>query len=163
MEAVNKSYFRGKMSMKTFKVSVERVIDASPQQVYNVIADMEEHRRILPKQFESLEVLQGGKGAGTVSRTVMNVMGNRTTLELTIEEPDPGRIIREVDKQAGIATTWTLTPIDDERRCQIRLVTEFPVKPGFAGFMERLLVPPITGSIYRQELENINQYVSTRR
>jgi hypothetical protein len=60
------------MAMKTFNVYVERVIDASPGQVYNVIADMEEHRRI-----------------------------------------------------------------------------------------ERMLVPPITRSIYRQELENINRHLTS--
>ena len=47
--------------MDHYEVSVERRIYASPERIYNLIIDMEEHRRILPKQFETLEVLEGGK------------------------------------------------------------------------------------------------------
>lgn len=144
--------------MKTYEVTVERLISASPERTYNVIVDMDEHRRILPRQFESLEVLQGGKGAGTVIRLTMNVMGNRSTLTLALSEPEPGRVVEERDEQAGVTTTWELTPVDGGR-CRIRLTSQFPVKPGLAGAMERLLVPPVIRSMYRQELDNIDRYV----
>lgn len=147
--------------MKTYAVTAERIIGATQEQVYNVVTDMEEHRKILPKQFESLEVVKGGKGAGTVFRLNMNVMGNRSSLEMTIAEPEPGRIIVERDEQAGITTTWKLTPLEDGRRCLLQLTSEFPSKPGFAGWMERLVTPPVIRSIYRQELHNIHEYLTT--
>jgi len=121
---------------------------------------MEEHRHILPKQFESLEVLKGGRGAGTIFRLNMNVMGNRSSLELTITEPEPQRIIQEEDRAAGVTTTWKLTPVDGGKRCLIQLTSMFRSKPGLAGAVERLIVPPVIRSIYRQELNNINDYLT---
>jgi hypothetical protein len=50
--------------------------------------------------FASLEVLLGGSGAGTVFRLGMNVMGARSSIEMTVTEPDPGRVIRERDEAA---------------------------------------------------------------
>lgn len=147
--------------MNTYAVTAERIIDAPPERVYNVVIDMEEHRKILPKQFESLEVVIGGKGAGTVFRMSLNVMGNRSTLEMSIAEPEPGRVIEERDDRAGITTTWTLTPLEDGRRCLLQLMSEFPRKPGFAGLMERLFTPPVIRSIYKQELHNIQEYLTT--
>lgn len=41
------------------------------------------------------------------------------------------------------------------------LTTEFRSKPGFAGALERLLMPPVTRSIYRRELDNVNVYLTT--
>jgi len=147
--------------MKSYAVTVERVIDATPEQLYNVVTDMEEHRKILPGEFEALEVLQGGKGAGTVFRLSMNVMGNRSSLEMTIAEPEPGRVVEERDGKSGITTTWKLSPLEDGRRCHLRLTSVFPGKPGFAGLMERLTVPPVIRSIYKKELQNIQDYLTT--
>ncbi|KIL39701.1 hypothetical protein SD70_18245 [Gordoniibacillus kamchatkensis] len=146
--------------MKTYQVAVSRMIDAPLQEVYKVVIDMEEHRRILPKQFESLEVLQGGNGAGTVFRLGMNVMGARQTLVMTVTEPEPGRIVRECDEAAGVTTVWTLTPSANGRQCLLKLTTDFPCKPGFAGLAERLVSPPIVRSMYRRELDNMNAYLT---
>lgn len=148
--------------MKHYEVSVERKIHASADRVYHVIIDMEEHRRILPKQFESLEVLEGGRGAGTVFRLTMNVMGSRSSLVMTIEEPEPGRIVREQDEAAGVTTTWELTPESGES-CRLRLTSQFPYKPGFSGWVERLVTPPMIRSIYQRELENMDEYLKTNK
>jgi len=147
--------------MKTYQVAVDRIIDTPHQAVYKIVTDMEEHRRILPKQFESLEVLQGGSGAGTVFRLSMNVMGARSSIEMTVSEPVQGRVIRERDEAAGVTTTWTLTPSEDDGRCLIELTTEFRSKPGLAGVLERLLSPPVIRSMYRRELDNINENLTT--
>jgi len=145
--------------MKTYEVTVERMIDAAHPQVYNAVIDMEEHRRILPKQFESLEVLKGGKGQGTVFRLNMNVMGNRSLLEFSLTEPEPGRIVQEQDDKAGVVTIWKLSPNEKGDKCLIQLTTKFRSKPGIVGILERLFIPPVIRSIYRQELDNINEYL----
>lgn len=146
--------------MKTYEVTVKCTIDATHTKVYNIVIDMEEHRRILPKQFESLDVLKGGKGTGTVFRLNMNVMGNRSSLEMVLTEPEPGRVVLERDEKAGITTTWKLTPIEGSDRCLIELTSEFQSKPGIAGMLERLIFKPVIRSIYRQELDNINEYAT---
>lgn len=145
--------------MTHYAVSVERRIDASPERVYNLIIDMNEHRRILPRQFESLDVLEGGKGDGTVFRLTMKVMGNRTTLEMKLSELQPGRVVQERDIQAGITTIWELTPEAGDR-CTLRVTSKFPDRPGFAGWVERLATSSMIRKIYRKELENINQFLT---
>lgn len=146
--------------MTHYTVSVERRIDASPERVYNLVIDMDEHRNILPRQFESLEVLEGGKGDGTVFRLTMNVMGNRTTLEMTLSEPEPGRVVQEQDIRAGITTIWELIP-DADDRCTLRITSKFPDRPGLSGWVARLATSSMIRKIYRQELENINGYLTT--
>ncbi|CAG7643499.1 SRPBCC family protein [Paenibacillus allorhizosphaerae] len=147
--------------MKTYQVAVARMIDAPHEAVYRVVTDMKVHLGILPKQFETLEVLQGGSGSGTVFHLNMNVMGVRSSLQMTVTEPVPGRVIREQDDTAGVTTTWTLKPSNDGRHCHVDLATEFPSKPGLAGVVERLLFPPVIRSIYHRELDNINVYLTT--
>jgi uncharacterized protein YndB with AHSA1/START domain len=148
------------LSLTHYAVSVARRIDAPPERVYNLIIDMDEHRRILPRQFESLDVLEGGKGDGTVFRLTMNVTGNRTTLEMKLSELEPGRVVQERDIQAGITTIWELTP-EDGGRSTLRITSEFPDKPGLSGWVERLVTSSMIRKIYRQELENINRYLTT--
>lgn len=146
--------------MKHYEVFVERRFRAAPERVYELIIDMEEHRRILPKQFESLDVLEGGKGEGTVFRLTMKVMGNRTSLVMTLSEPVPGRVVREQDKNAGVTTVWELTPEPGEG-CLLRLSSQFPKKPGFSGWVERLAASSMIRSIYKRELENMDEYLTT--
>ena len=146
--------------MNVYEVSVERRFQATPERVYNLIIDMEEHRRILPKQFESLDVLEGGRGAGTVFRLTMNVMGSRTSLVMTLSEPEPGRIVLEQDPAAGITTIWKLTSLPGDG-CMLRLTSQFPRKPGFAGWVERFATASMIRSIYKRELENMNDYLTT--
>lgn len=146
--------------MKHYEVTVERSIQASRERVYNLIIDMEEHRRILPKQFEALEVLEGGKGAGTVFRLTMKVLGTRSALVMTVSEPEAGRIVHEQDPSAGVTTIWELIPESGDR-CMLRLTSRFPSKPGFSGWAERLVTSSLIRKIYRRELENMNEYLTT--
>jgi ribosome-associated toxin RatA of RatAB toxin-antitoxin module len=146
--------------MNHYEVSVERRFQASPERVYNLIIDMEEHRRILPKQFESLDVLEGGKGAGTVFRLTMNVMGSRSSLVMTLSELEPGRIVQEQDPTAGVTTIWKLNPEPGDG-CTLQLTSQFPKKPGLSGWLERLATPSIIRSIYKRELENMHEYLTT--
>lgn len=146
--------------MSHYEVTVERRFDASPERIYNLIIDMEEHRRILPKQFESLEVLEGGKGAGTVFRLNMNVMGSRSSLVMTLTEPAPGRMVREQDAEAGVTTDWELIPEGGDG-CLLRLTSQFPRKPGLSGWLEQLAAKSMIRSIYRRELDHMNEYLTT--
>ena len=146
--------------MNVYEVSLEHRFPTSPERVYNLIVDMEEHRRILPRQFESLDVLEGGKGAGTVFRLTINVMGSRTSLVMTLSEPEPGRIVQEQDEKAGVTTIWKLIPEPGDR-CLLRLTSQFPNKPGFSGWMERIATSSMIRSIYKRELKNMEEYLTT--
>ncbi|WP_257350664.1 SRPBCC family protein [Pseudalkalibacillus decolorationis] len=147
--------------MKTYCVAASKMIEASPERVYQVISDMDEHRNFLPKEFESVVIEKGGIGEGTVFRLNLNVMGKRSTNVMTISEPEPGRVIIEKDAVAGITTIWTISPGQDDKHCDLQLVSEIRKKPGFAGLVERILTPYIFRSIYKRELDQLNAYVKT--
>lgn len=147
--------------MSTFQVVVSKVIDAPPKAVYGVISDMDQHRKILPKEFTALTVERGGRGEGTVVRAEMKVLGVKASHRLVISEPVPGRVMKEVDAATGVDTTWTITPLDGGRRCELTLDTRMRVNPGLQGWVEKLITPGIMKGMYRRELDLLAEQVRT--
>lgn len=145
--------------MGSIQFSESRMIDAPPARVYGVLTDYREgHPAILPRaNFTELVVEQGGRGAGTVIRVTMKVMGSQRTFRQTVSEPEPGRVLREGNEDA--MTTFTVNPVGNGRQSQVTIVTEMQVSSGIRGWLEGLMTPPALRRIYREELENLNQYV----
>jgi hypothetical protein len=147
--------------MQPFEVSASRTIPAPPDVVYRTLADYRtEHPRILPKPyFASLIVEEGGVGAGTVFRAEMQVLGAKQTMRMTVSEPEPGRVLIETDPEAGITTTFTVTPLMDGTICALRIASVWRPAPGLRGLGQRLLNPPISRYIYNKELRLIVDYL----
>lgn len=143
-------------------VSESLVIPATPEAVYAVIADYRvAHKVVLPKPyFVDMRVEQGGIGAGTIAIADVNVMGVKRTYRLVVTEPQPGRVIEEVDEVAGVRTWFTFDPVDGGTQTRLTISSDTKPSPGFRGFMERLLNPPITRRIYREELALVAAYVA---
>ncbi len=147
--------------MKAPRIEVSREIDARPEDVYHVLSDYTTHHpKILPKPYFSyLVVEEGGQGAGTVIRVVMNVLGIQQTLRMHVTEPEPGRVLAEEDPTTGVHTTFTVTPLEGGTRSLVQIATEWKPKPGVTGLMERLLNPAIARRIYKKELEQLAAYM----
>jgi hypothetical protein len=150
--------------MNTIQVEAAKVINAPVEDIYAVIADYDGgHRAILPKPyFTDMIIEKGGHGAGTRLRVYMEIWGQRYTFHQEVTEPEPGRMLKETDIETGQYTTFTFEPLSDtQTRVIIRSV--FPAKGGFAGFMEKLMQPPITRSIYHKELNNLESFLSRKQ
>lgn len=147
--------------MGQIHTEVSATIPARPEVVYAVLADYRVgHPAILPKPyFTELTVERGGQGAGTVVRARMVVLGVERIFQLTVSEPEPGRVLREVDQEAGVVTTFTLEPFNDGQHTRVTIATESNARPGLMGVMETLMNPPITRRIYKQELQQLAEYV----
>jgi hypothetical protein len=132
-------------------VSASATIPARRERVYSLIANYKDgHPRILPGQFTSLLVEQGGVGAGTIIRFQMSVFGKKQTFRAAITEPEPGRVLVETDLDAnGAATTFIVNPGRAPADSHVTISTELRVRSGFLGKIE-LLRP-----VYVQELENL--------
>jgi len=94
--------------MKT-TISAERLIEAPPDVIYHCIADYREHHRpdgFLPPAFTDMEIASGGVGAGTKLSWVVETGGRRRTVEATISEPEPGRVM--IEDSPEIKTTFTV-------------------------------------------------------
>ena len=144
--------------MKTYLAEETAVINAPAAHVYSIISDYHDgHQSILPpKYFDEMIVTKGGIGAGTEIIVRMTVMGVKAEYNMVVTEPEPGRILKEADAKAGTATTFTVEPINDSQS-RVTVSTQVAVKPGFQGWLEKLMNPPIMRRIWREELGNLEK------
>jgi hypothetical protein len=138
-------------------VSASAVIPARRERVYSLIANYNDgHPRILPKQFTSLVVEQGGVGAGTVIRFQMSLLGRKQTFRAAITEPEPGRVLVETDLDAnGAVTTFSVNPGGAPADSYVTISTVLPVREGFFGKLEKTLTTLLLRPMYVKELENL--------
>jgi len=138
-------------------ISASAVIPARRDRVYSLISNYNDgHPRILPKQFTSLVVEQGGVGAGTIIRFQMSVLGRKQTFRAAITEPEPGRVLVETDLGTnGAVTTFTVNPGGAPADSHVTISTELPVRSGFLGKIERTMSTLLLRQIYMKELENL--------
>lgn len=136
-------------------LSASAVIDAPPETLYMLIADyVNGHPRILPKPpFVSLDVEQGGVGAGTVIVSGMKVLGRVQTFRATVTEPEPGRVLVETT-DTGYVTTFRVDPRPDGRSAEVTISTEI-TRTGVAATLERWFVTRLLRPVYVRELEQL--------
>lgn len=131
-------------------------IDAPPHVLYDIIADYRvNHPRILPRPpFESLNVEQGGTGAGTVIRVGIRLLGRLQTYRANVTEPEPGRVLVETNEN-GYATSFTVDPRADGSSARVTIATRLSGRGGVIGALERRFVTWLLRPVYIRELENL--------
>jgi len=143
--------------MSEIHVEAGRTIGAPAATAYTVLADFREHHpRILPDAFSDFHVEEGGVGAGTVFGYTLNVGGRRRSARARVDEPEPGRVLRERDLATSLVTTFTVTPDGD--RCTVRIETRWQSAGGVGGFLERTFAPRVLRRLYADELERLDSY-----
>ena len=136
-------------------------IHAPAQVLYEIIADYREgHPRILPaKYFGRLDVEAGGRGAGTKIRFEMKAFGRSSVSTATVSEPIPGRELLET-LDTGIQTTFLIESLPGESS-RVTITTTY-AKPGFQGWMDRLLAPGYLRRVYKAELAQLARVAAER-
>jgi hypothetical protein len=143
------------------RASASSRIKAPAARVYSIIADYNQHHpRVLPRQyFKSLEVEEGGVGAGTRIHVTMRVLGTAISFRHIVSEPEPGRVLVESDADGGSVTTFNVDPLDSGAASMLSITTEFTTKRrGILGRVERYLTISTLRRIYRKELSLIAKY-----
>jgi hypothetical protein len=140
--------------MPDIHVSESREISAAAPVLYDLIADYETgHPRILPKRyFGALEVLVGGRGAGTTIRFTVRAFGGVHEHTGEITEPQPGTELKET-LASGMVTTYRVVP-QGPNTATVTITTAYS-KAGPQGWIERMLVPPYLRRVYVAELEQL--------
>ncbi|MFF4650099.1 SRPBCC family protein [Streptomyces sp. NPDC001380] len=133
----------------------ERVVEASPERVYEALADYGQVRpRLLPAQYSEYEVRRGGTGAGTQVHWRLQATEKRVRdCLLTVSEPSPGRLV-ETDANSSMVVTWTVTPAG-EGRAKVVVETTWQGAGGIGGFFERTFAPKGLNRIHGEVLDRL--------
>lgn len=101
--------------MVRYGVTVQRLIDSSAHDVYDVLRDYRYNQFILPSHFfEDVKIIKGyGIGEGTRIQKVYRIpiLNRRYKMILDVTEPKPGRIIQEIDTNAYNIIQFIVDPI----------------------------------------------------
>jgi hypothetical protein len=148
--------------MPFYRVGAEALINAPAGLAYTIIADYRDgHPRILPRPpFVSLDVEQGGTGAGTVIRCRMRMFGRTRTFRAEVTEPDPGRVLVETVLDTGVVTTFTVEPVGDGAR--VTIGTDIESRGGLLGRVERFFVARLLQPVYLREIEQLGAVAAER-
>ena len=144
--------------MPKITVAVSRNIQAPGAIVYNILADYDHHRRILPpKYFPGLDIVEGGVGAGTRFTLHALSFGGKTQMHMAVTEPEPGAVLVERDVNTGLVTTFIVKPISPSES-QVSFETVWQPQPGLKGLIDRYTTPFFMRMVYRQEQKILNEY-----
>jgi hypothetical protein len=145
-------------------VNATTTIHAAAAHVYGIIADYQVHhpRIVPPEYFRKIEVEEGGVGAGTRVRVETRVLGNTRQFVHLIREPEPGRVLEEIDASGFSTTTFTVDPTEQGRAATVTIQTRFRVRwPGLLGSVERAVTAAMLRRIYRKKFARLEQYAAT--
>ncbi|HEX7239544.1 MAG TPA: SRPBCC family protein [Longimicrobiaceae bacterium] len=101
--------------------------------------------------FVSLDVEEGGTGAGTRIRVGIRLLGRPVTYRAVVGEPEPGRVLAETNDN-GYVTTFTVDPEADGRHARVTISTETG-RAGMLGALEKWLLARLLLPVYVRELE----------
>jgi Polyketide cyclase / dehydrase and lipid transport len=142
--------------MGIVRVVASKTIHAPASVVYSILADYRVgHPSILPRRaFLSLDVEEGGYGAGTVIRLRMKAFGATRESRAKISEPTPGQVLVETDLTSGLRTTFDVRPQPGGNDALVTFLTEWTTR-GFQGWLEGIFAPGFLRKVYGEELENL--------
>ncbi len=147
----------------TLYISESATIHAAPSAVYALLCDYRVgHPSILPKPyFQELVVEAGGTGAGTIFNMTMLMFGKKFYSRMEVSEPEPGRVLQEVDQLSGTVTQFTLEPTA-ANHTTLTISTTLPIHGGLVGIIERAFTPKTLRTIYHKQFACINDHFNHR-
>jgi polyketide cyclase/dehydrase/lipid transport protein len=138
--------------MTRVRATETKTVDASPEQVLEVLRDYREARpRILPDNYSAYRVEQGGSGDGTVIGYHFAAGGRERDYRLRVEEA-VGQL-RERDELSSFVSTWTVQPAG--AGSNVTIESSWEGAGGVGGFFERTFAPKGLRRIYGQMLDRL--------
>jgi hypothetical protein len=148
--------------MSHISVHSERVIDASPEEIFSALADYENKRsRILTPNFLNYRVEKGGQGSGTVISYVLQAAGRERSYQMYVDEPQRGRLLAERDSHSSLVTRWSVQPVDGSQSSLVIVESDWDGSGGVGGFFERTFAPLGLRRIYHDMLIALALLVQT--
>lgn len=134
-------------------VRSERIIEASPAEVFKTLADYEMKRpRMLPPNYLDYTLERGGQGNGTVIRYRLQAAGRERPYEMHVEETVKGQVLTERDKGSTLVTRWCVLPVAGGQKSKVSVESDWEGGHGVGGFFERTFAPLGLRQIYKDVL-----------
>lgn len=143
-------------------VTASALIHAPAARLYGIFADYRlHHPRIVPPEYvRRLEVEAGGVGEGTRTLVELRLLGTTRRVLHIIREPEPGRVLEEVDADGLSSTSFVVEPAGDGESATVTIRTTFTVRAGLLGAIERVLVAAALRRMYAKELILLGDYAT---
>ncbi|WP_329568706.1 SRPBCC family protein [Kitasatospora sp. NBC_01266] len=137
----------------------ERTYPATPEQVYEAIADYSTVRpTLLPAQYSEYEVRAGGVGAGTQVHWRLQATEKRVRDCLfTVSAPSAGKLV-EKDANSSMAITWTVSSAG-AGQTTVAIDTTWQGAGGIGGFFERTFAPKGLNRIHDEVLNRLADHL----
>ncbi|WP_035841750.1 SRPBCC family protein [Kitasatospora azatica] len=138
----------------------ERTYTATPEQVYEAVADYSTVRpKLLPAQYSEYEVRAGGIGAGTQVHWKLQATEKRVRDCLfTVSAPTAGTLV-ETDANSSMVITWTVAAAAAAGQTTVAIETTWQGAGGIGGFFERTFAPKGLNRIHDEVLARLENYV----
>jgi hypothetical protein len=144
-------------------VEAERTVDAPMERVWALLRDYRVARpRLLTEHFSDYGVQERGEGAGTVIEYRLRLGRHQGRHVIAVQEPVPGRMLRERDRTSALMSTWTLTPGGDGERTVVRLAIQLRDLQ-ISGWLSRLRARRALRRLCVQLLERIDADLGRER
>ena len=148
--------------MGVIQVTAERTVNAPAEAVYGYIRDMNVHPKFLPPAFSDFHVESGGVGTGSVTRFKVTAGGRTREYHMTVDEPEPGRVLRESDQNSSLITKFTVNP-GAAGSSLVQISTSWQGAGGIGGFFERTFAPRAMKALYEDELQRLATYAQEQQ
>ncbi|HEY2521898.1 MAG TPA: SRPBCC family protein [Streptosporangiaceae bacterium] len=148
--------------MGVIEVKAERTVNAPAEAVYGYIRDMHTHAKFLPPAFSDFHVESGGVGAGSVTRFKVTAGGRTREYHMTVDEPEPGRVLRESDNDSSLITRFTVDPAVSGTS-MVQISTTWQGAGGIGGFFEKTFAPRAMRAIYDDELQRLDAFAQKQQ
>lgn len=140
-------------------LTAHRRVRAPAPIVWEVLIDYRHHHpAILPAAFSNLAVVAGGRGAGTELTSDLTLLGTTRRIRSVIAEPEPGRVLAEVDPDSQTVTRFVVTPA--EGGCDVTIETTWPTAPGLGGWLAGVFGNALLQRLYAEELDRLDAYAA---
>ena len=143
--------------MAVIEVTAERTVNAPAEAVWGYIRDMHTHPKFLPPAFSDFHIESGGVGTGSVTRFKVTAGGRTREYHMTVDEPEPGRVLRESDQNSSLITKFIVDPAVAGASL-VQISTTWQGAGGIGGFFERTFAPRAMKALYEDELQRLDAY-----
>ncbi len=135
------------------------LINADPDAVLTAVADYQTIRpKVLSPHYSGYQVLEGGRGAGTVATWKLQATKSRVR-DVKASVDVAGHTVIEKDANSTLVTNYTVAPAGAGSSVTVK--TSWQGAGGVKGFFEKTFAPLGLRKIQAEVLENLKKQVES--